>query len=138
MKVKICLVLLTILFTGCSENKSVELPTEVKLSTTNTNNLIAYILYRPTNNWLSGGEYYLAFKENEESKNIVFVNYDIHHGQGNYEGGIIGLYWVDDTTVLIDRYIFDTHQPISYSLNTLTWTTLTIKESNQIIKKNST
>jgi hypothetical protein len=96
-------------------------------------NYSAYILQGTNENMLASSLYYLAVKKKDSE--MFVLKYDIQKGQGDYEGDILGLYWINNTDILIDRIIYDQRTPIVFSLETWNWKEISQEEADRIIAR---
>lgn len=65
--------------------------------------------------------FYLAF---QHDSTIYIVDRDLSEGKGTYEGGIIGLQWLNTHEVKVERFISDRRNDIVFNRLTHQWTNL--------------
>lgn len=71
---------------------------------------------------------YLGLKRN----NITYIiSRDLTEGSGSYEGGVLGIRWIDDHQILIERVIGDQQKDIIFDINQENWLDYNKGLSNQ-------
>ena len=124
----IIVLVFTLTFFSCANNRTeqaeVKFPTTVyleKLSPDKKTKAIIYSWINSNESNILGSEYryILGFSK---SKSKWYIDYELSEGFGTYEGGILGIRWLNNNEVLIKRTIADSRKDIKYNLLLNTWT----------------
>lgn len=111
-------------FAFVSRGETYSLPQSVLLETRSpSGRQAAQILEarRGGGNYLgSGRRFYLAVRRGETT---CVVTRELSDGFGTYEGGVAGLRWRDDRTVVLERTVADRRADLAFNTDAWEWTT---------------
>lgn len=116
---------------SCSDNSSnVNFPTHIFLSKPSPNKNTTAIIYSWVeknkldfgDNWLGSDSRFILGFTNKKAK--WYVDFELSEGLGTYEGGVMGIEWLNENEVLIRRRISDSQKDIKFNLELHEWTLL--------------
>jgi len=131
----IAIIIVSIMLSGCM-NKQLEQVSKVnfpshifleKKSPDGKTNAVIYSWSNADKEDLLGSEsrFLLGFIT---TKSKWYIDYELSEDNGNYEGGITGIEWLNNEEVLIKRRISDSSQDIKYNIRSNEWKLIEGKE----------
>ena len=113
-----------LLIFSCSEKSQIE--SILSVINSNTDIKAEIIKVNSTDDFLFEGKYFLKISNNTDSLAYI-LNFDLLQNQGGYESAIVDIKWLSDSTLFIERYLYDRKQNMIYNLNSVSL--INIKDS---------
>ena len=113
-----------LLIFSCSEKSQIE--SILSVINSNTDIKAEIIKVNSNDDFLFEGKYFLKISNNTDSLAYI-LNFDLLQNQGGYESAIVDIKWLSDSTLFIERYLYDRKQNMIYNLNSVSL--INIKDS---------